>query len=206
MTYAIKKLYNKYFQKSKSFLLPILGIKKNVVYPPINSYLIWENVYILKDHRLILTYYVREDIKWNQYLLNILMSNTLFDEYVETEDANILAVTFDFESLKDDYDHVVEGRYSKLSKETKTKIRNFYGYNSPEWGYLESFLYPDKYIPTYSRLLDVDTVHIEHTGQLCDKPNIDKETLKLKPNEKHDDVNPLDVEQGKDYQANSDAN
>lgn len=204
MTKVIKKLYSKYFQKSRSFLLPILGIKKNTSYPSINSYLCWENVYSLTDYKLILTYYVQDDEKWDSYLLNILMNSQMFNEYHEIDDEH-LAVSFDMYGCKEDFEHVVFGRYSKLSKFTKGRIRDFYGYNSPEWAYIESFLYPEKYIPLYSRLLDVDPVHILHTGQLCDKPDIDQETLKLKPNVKHDDVNPLDVEQRKNIQVDPNA-
>lgn len=200
MTRVIKKLYSKYFQKSRAFLMPILGIKKNTPYPTINSYMCWENVYLLTDYKLVLTYYVSNDAKWDQYLLNTLMNNQMFDEYHEVND-EIIAVSFDLHSRKDDYEHVLFGRYSKLSKMTKTRIRDFYGYDSPEWAYLESFLYPDKYIGTYSKLLDVDPKHINHTGELCDKPDLEQETLKLKPHAKLNDVDKINMEQRQDLQA-----
>lgn len=200
MTRVIKKLYSKYFQKSKAFLLPILGIKKSTPYPAINSYMCWEEVYMLTDYKLVLTYYVRDDAKWDQYLLNILMNNQMFNEYHEI-DGEVIAVSFDLNSRKEDFEHVLFGRYSKLSKMTKARIRDFYGYDSPEWAYLESFLYPDKYIAMYSRLLNVDPQHIKHTGELCDKPDVDKETLKLKAYGKLDDVDKVNMEQRQDIQA-----
>jgi hypothetical protein len=85
MTKLIKKLYARYFQKSRSFLLPILGIKKDTAYPCINSYLCWTGIYSLSDYKLILTYDKADDDKWNKYLLNILMSNPMFDEYHEVD-------------------------------------------------------------------------------------------------------------------------
>ena len=56
MTREINKLYSSYFQKSRSFLLPVLDIKKDARYPSIQSYMKWDDVYELSDHNLILTY------------------------------------------------------------------------------------------------------------------------------------------------------
>lgn len=203
MSKLIKKLYSKYFQKSRSFLLPILGIKKNTTFPSINSYLCWEGMYVLTDYKLILTYYVDTDPKWNNYLLHILMNNPFFHEYHEI-DKEYVALSFDMQSFKDDFEHVLFGRYSKLSKLTKGKIREYYGYHTPEWAYVESFLFPDKYMQLYSELLDVHIQHIKHTGELCDKPDIDKETLKLKPNEKHHDADSHKLESEQNIQTDPD--
>ena len=104
-------------------------------------------------------------------------------------------------SVAEDYDHVVHGRYSKLSKLTKSKIRDFYGYGSPEWAYMEGFLFPEKHITTYSKILDVDEQHIRFTGELCDKPNLDKETLKTNLHGKINDVDKLNMEHRKDFQT-----
>ncbi len=197
MTRELKKLYSSYFQKSRSFLLPVLDIKKDARYPSIQSYMQWENVYELSDHNLILTYYERDDPQWDKYLLNTIMTNRMFNEYYQV-DEEILAVSFDLHSISDDFEYVLEGKYSKLTKSTKSKIRDFYGYSSPEWAYMESFLFPDKYIPTYSKILDVEEEHIRFTGELCDKPNLEKETLKLKPYAKINDVDQINMESRED--------
>jgi hypothetical protein len=157
----------------------------------------WEGVYKLTDHNLILTYYERDEPQWDKYLLNTIMANRMFNEYYRIDD-EILAVSFDLHSISEDFDHVIEGRYSKLSRVLKSKIREFYGYNSPEWAYMESFLFPDRYIPTYSKILDVEEEHIRFTGELCDPPNLDKETLKLKPYAKINDVDQINMESRED--------
>lgn len=204
MTKPLKKLYGKYFQKSKSFLYPVLGIRKDSAYPPIQSYLGWEGMFGLTDHKLILTYYLREGEKeWDIFLLNTLMKNKFFSEYHEG-DADVLAVSFDLSVISDDYQKVLFGQYSKLSKVVKGKIREFYGYNSPEWAYMESFLFPERYIPIYSKLLDVDESHIRHTGELCDKPNLESETLKLQLHGKINDGNPHQVESNENFQTDPD--
>ena len=204
MTQQLKKLYGKYFQKSKSFLYPVLGINKDTMYPPIQSYMAWEDKYSVTDHKLILSYHVRnQENSWNSYLLNTLMNNKFFHEYHEVSDQN-LAISFDLSLISEDYQKVLFGRYSKLSKMLKSKIREFYSYNSPEWAYMESFLYPAKYVPIYSRLLDVDEKHILHTGELCNKPNIDLETFKTKPHATNNDADQHQMEPIKNFQTDSD--
>ena len=203
MSYVVKQVYKRYFQKSKSFLLPVLGLKKDFKYSPIQSYMEWDGIYKSSDYNLILTYEKSNDPAWNKYLLNTIMANRMFNEYYEIDDETI-AVSFDLYSIAEDYQYVLEGKYSNLSKQTKSKIREYYGYNSPEWAYMESFLFPERYIPTYSKILDVDEEHIRFTGELCDLPNLNKETLKLKPYAKINDVDQINMESGEDLQIDSD--
>jgi hypothetical protein len=203
MSYVVKQVYKRYFQKSKSFLLPILGLKKDFKYAPIQSYMQWAGIYKLSDCNLILTYEKSDEPSWNKYLLNTIMANRMFNEYYDI-DAETIAVSFDLYSISEDYQYVIDGKYSKLSKQTKSKIREYYGYNSPEWAYMESFLFPERYIPTYSKILDVDEEHIRFTGELCDLPNLNKETLKLKPYAKINDVDQINMESGEDLQIDSD--
>ena len=62
---------------------------------------------------------------------------------------------------------------------------------------MESFLFPEKYIEIYSKILNVDEIHIRHTGELCDLPDFDKETLKIKTYAKLNDVDQINMESGK---------
>ena len=194
MTYVIRKIYDKYFQKSRSFLLPILGLKKNAKFAPLQCYLEWKDMYSVKDRKLILVYEKEDSVEWKNYIARTVMSNQMFDCYIETEVEDEVALVFDLHCIEQDYINVLQGRYSKLDKMSKKKIREYYGYNSPEYAYIESFLYPEKYYKTYSEILDVEEEHIRFTGQLCDLPNIDKETLKLKPYAKINDVDKINME------------
>lgn len=199
MTPKIKKPYNKYFQKSKSFLVPVIGIKRDTRHPFLQSYTAWKDVYNPYDQKLILTYHKKmDDESWDDYLLNQLMGSKMFNEYHEIDEYTI-AVSFDLHCLEHDYRCFMEGKYSMMSRILKQKVRDYYGPDSPEWVYMESFLFPSRYTKVYSILLDVDEEHIKFTGELCDKPNLELETLKLKPNAKINDVHPLIVEQGKDF-------
>jgi hypothetical protein len=194
----IKKLYNRYFQKSKTFLVPILGIKRDSKYPFLNSYVEWRGKYKIGDQKLILTFEKKyDDPQWDEYLLTKLMGSKMFNEYHELED-DLIAVSFDLHCIEHDYRCFINGTYSLMSRLMKQKIRDYYGVETPEWVYMETFLFPARFTKLYSTLLDVDEEHIKFTGELCDKPNLQLETLKLKENAKINDVHPLIVEQGKD--------
>jgi len=203
MTYKLKDVYSKYFQKSRSFLYPILGFKKVTLYLPQQIYLSWEGVFTIEDKMLILTYKKSNDLNWEKYLVETLMANQMFNDYHETEDPNIIAISFDLKVIAEDYDKVLQGKYSELSKLLKKKIRDFYAYNSPEWAYMESFLFPQDYYAMYSKLLNVEEEHILYTGQLCDLPDLEKETLKLKFYAKINDVDQINMESGEDLQIDS---
>lgn len=202
MTYVFKQLYNKYFQKSKSFLFPLLGLKKDSPFSPLQCYLEWEGMYKKEERKLIVTYKKTSSKAWDSWLVKIIMANQMFYDIHETEDPDVVVVVFDLNCYEHDYDNFLEGKYSELSKTHKKLIRDYFGYNSPEWAYMESFLFPEKYVGTYSELLAVDEIHIKFTGQLCDKPDLEKELLKLKPNAKLNDANQVFLESGKDLQTN----
>lgn len=198
MTLRLTKPYTRYFQKSRAFLVPILGLKKLAKYVFEQSYMMWEGMYTLDDKKLILVYNPTDDSGWDNYLLNTLMTNQMFNEYHEIS-KDMLAVSFDMSVIHADYQCVIDGRYSKLSKLAKVKIRDYYGYNTPEYAYMESFLFPSRYISIYSKLLDVPEEHIRFTGELCDKPDFTQETLNLKPtNGEINDADQFHMEQRQD--------
>ena len=159
----------------------------------------WDGMYTLNDRKLLLTYDKSEDLNWNEFLLNVLMTNQMFDQYHESGDTVVLS--FDMSCLDSDYQCVIDGRYSALSKIAKVKIRDYYGYNTPEYAYMESFIYPTRYVSIYSKLLDVPEEHIRFTGELCDKPDFNQERLNLKPT--HGEINDahhFHMEQGQNIQ------
>ena len=127
----------------------------------------------------------------------------MFDCYVETENEDEVALVFDYHCVEETYQSVIEGKYSNIDKLSKKKIREYYGYSSPEYAYIESFLYPDRYVKTYSEILDVEEEHIRFTGQLCDLPDLTLETLKLKPYAKLNDVDKINMESREDLQTDS---
>ena len=45
---------------------------------------------------------------------------------------------------------------------------------------MNSYLYPDKYFDDYAECLNVDIDILKVVGELCETPNIEKETLSVK--------------------------
>jgi hypothetical protein len=63
----------------------------------------------------------------------------------------------------------------------KQKILTFFDKYSGNYAYMHSYLIPEKYFNNYAELLDVEPEMLIQVGELCTKPDIDKETLILEP-------------------------
>ena len=73
--------------------------------------------------------------------------------------------------------YFLNGKYSKIDVNTKRKILDFFDKKSGNYAYVESYLFPEKHYETYARILGVDIAMLQSVGELCDKPNLDKEKL-----------------------------
>jgi len=92
-------------------------------------------------------------------------------------DSNTAVYIFDFSDIKDDWNLFVNGKYSQMSDNIKRKILNFFEKNSGNYTYVKGFLYPETHFKDYARILNVDVELLESVGELCDKPDLDKEML-----------------------------
>lgn len=173
----IDSLYTKYFQKSRSFLYPALGIKRSAHHTPSGTYISLDGVVGPEDMKLIVTF--REDTSegFKAFEQQMLLSNPLFSSILHVQDYNVYL--FDYESYKNDWFNFILGKYSKLSNPLKKAIRLYYGENSSEFKYIESYLHPDKYFEVYAKLLNIEPGVLKQVGELCDPCDIEKETLKI---------------------------
>jgi hypothetical protein len=174
----IKSLYRDYFQKSRIFLYPGLDIKRGTSTTPIETYSIWQYKYSLEDKKLICLYHLRNDKEFRTFEQNKLFGNKMFYDFKQTEDGRGIYI-FDFSKQGEDWKNFQEGKYSMISQEQKRKIKNYYGTNSPNYAYIESFLHPEKYFRLYSDMLGVREKVLKEVGELCEKPDFDKETLEI---------------------------
>jgi hypothetical protein len=173
----IDSLYTKYFQKSRSFLFPALGIKRTSNYIPSGTYLSIEGVISPEDIKLVCSFPDDKSDGFKAYEQHMLISHPLFLEVIPIQGYKLYI--FDFQVYKEDWSNFILGKYSKLSNTLKRSIKNYYGDRSSEYKYIESFLYPEKYFIVYSRLLDIDVRILESIGELCDACDMDKENLKI---------------------------
>jgi len=172
----IEKLYKKYFQKSKSFLYPSLGIKKGN-FTPINTYLSIEGLMNVEDVRLICCFKKLESVSFKKFEDTMLLGNPLFLSKINYEDFNIYVFTL--EIYESDFFNVILGKYSSLSQMLKKAIKEYFGEKSLEYSYIETYLYPEKFYDKYSELLDVKVSTLKKIGELCDPADLEKETLKI---------------------------
>jgi hypothetical protein len=172
---ALNSVYKKYFQKSKVFLYPILGIKRGVSVVPIETYISWNGYYNSEDMKLICVYDVRLDDEYKNFEKNVLLNHNRLSDYVKVD--NQLVLTFDLSDLSDDWFNFLNGKYSKIDIKTKSKILNFFDKKSGNYAYVESYLFPEKHFQTYAKILGVDIEMLKSVGELCDKPDLEKEKL-----------------------------
>ncbi len=177
----IKSLYKDYFQKSKVFLYPALGIKKAVSVTPIKTYVSWESKYAPGDMRLICLYHLRNDLDYKVFEKNKLFGNPLFENFWEIEAETPQAVyVFNFEQYKADWQFFLKGKYSQFSPELKKKISEYCDKATANYTYVESYLYPERFYEIYSQMLLVSIESLKIAGELCDKPDLPKEILTAK--------------------------
>lgn len=173
----IKRTYGKYFQKSKSFLYPALGIKKNDKFSPTGTYLSIKGLISSEDVKFICTFDKDESEAFKYFENAMLLENPLFSEKIIMDSYNIYV--FDYEIYLNDWFNFMLGKYSKLSPVLKRAIKSYYGERSSEYDYIETFLYPEEYYGTYSKLLDVEVETLKEIGELCDPYDPEKETLEI---------------------------
>jgi len=174
---ALNSVYTKYFQKSKVFLYPLLGIKRGVSVVPVETYICWEGYYTSEDMKLICVYDIRKDDEYKFFEKNTLLLHNRLHDYVKIGSQAVL--TFDFSDLSDDWSHFINGKYSKMNIKLKQKILDFFDKYSGNYTYMHSYLIPEKYFSNYSELLGVDIEMLIQVGELCSKPDFEKETLVL---------------------------
>jgi hypothetical protein len=173
---VIDALYRKYFQKSKIFLYPLLCIKRGTSVVPKETYVCWNNTVHSEDMKLVCVYHSRTDQEYLQFEKNVILKHNRLIDLVKVDD-NTLVVIFNFSDLSSDWMYFLNGKYSKIDVNTKRKILDFFDKKSGNYAYVESYLFPEKHYETYARILGVDIAMLQSVGELCDKPNLDKEKL-----------------------------
>lgn len=175
---VINTLYVKYFQKSKIFLYPLLGIKRGSSVVPTETYISWADKYSPEDAKLICVYDIREDSEYKNFEVNILLKHNRLHDYMVYEEQSVFV--FDFQDMKVNWNNFINGKYSKMDKDTKSKILDFFERYSGNYIYISSYLHPEKWFERYAELLGVEPSLLEEVGELCNLPDLDKECLKIK--------------------------
>ena len=176
-------MYKAYFQKSKVFLYPLLNIKKGVDFVPIETFLCWADNFTVKDKKFICLYEQKKSEEWSRFENDYLFSNILFFDYVSL-DKDVHLYVFDMSDFASDYRNIIKGKYSHLTDSTKDTIMNFFGEKGAIAKYVEEYLYPEYYMDQYAEELNVSVSQLQEVGELCSKPDMNKENLIYKKPDK----------------------
>lgn len=172
----MSEIYRKYFQKSFTFLYPLLGFKKTKHPRPVQTYLSWQGTLLsVHDRKLICVYERLDTEEWKQFERDYLITHKMLELCVPVDDKTVVYI-FDFNSLASDYDLFLKGSYSQFSSQAKKSLTDYYGTHTPEWVYIESYLFPGKYFKLYANILNVDEAFLKQVGELCDRFDKEKET------------------------------
>jgi hypothetical protein len=172
----IAQLYSKYFQKSQTFLYPLLELKNDREMRPLSTYVAWKDMFTPKDRKLICLYRKTNTEAWKNFEKTRLLNHKLLD-FCQELDGNKIAYVFDMNCMARDYDSFLDAKYSRFSDDTKKRLTAFYGITTPEWVHIESFIFPEKYHEIYASLLGVDVKLIKENNELCSPYDLVKETL-----------------------------
>jgi hypothetical protein len=172
---AITEIYSKPFRKGPLFLYPLLGINNNAAIKPESG---WSSMdgFIAKEDKKFICVYDTSVIGFENFAAKEITSRVNFLERIELDDV-LAAFVFDFSIYGNSWDAYLNGKYSKFEDVSKKIILKYHSKNSGNMEYLSSFLYPEKYFDLYAQLLDVDIDLLINVGELCDKPDFEKEKL-----------------------------
>lgn len=168
--------YTQYFQKSKVFLYPLLGIKKGENFVPAETYICWDKLYDVNDYKFIIIYESERNERYKLFEDRILKKHAHLELSIDLSNNKQLCV-FDYSKYKHDYEMFVLGKYSKFSINTKNKILKYFGKVGKISDYIKSFLNPEEYHEIYAETLMVSLDEIKLVHEVCSIPNIKKETL-----------------------------
>ena len=103
----------------------------------------------------------------------------VIDDYQKL-DENMHLYIFDYSKYPNDWKALIKGKYSKFTNTFKKIITEFFDSSGNASNYIESYIYPSYYHDDIAEDLNVNIELLKTVWELCDKPNLEKETLKLK--------------------------
>jgi len=170
-------IYTDYFQKSKVFLYPLLGIGRKATYVPKQTYICWDNVYSTEDCKLILEYKTKPTVAFKKFASRYLDKHVMYEDYLELSDNKVIYIFNLFKNYKSDYDRFIKGNYSQLSLGAKVLILDFFGEADKAGEYIHTFLSPEESFKAYADYFDIEEEVLFKIGELCSIPDMVKETL-----------------------------
>lgn len=167
------------FQKSYSFLWPLLGFKKLEKFQPENTYLYWtEADYSIDDYNLLTFFKTDFSPEFLEFEEKEIISKDNLVACFKVE-GGVLYV-WDLISHSNTVAEFVGGRYSKFSEADKKIILGFFGDTNNTLVIpgrpIYMGLYPDKFYKVVAEELNVDESYLK---ELIDKYDLEEEICRL---------------------------
>ena len=169
-------LISHYLQKSHLLLYPLLGMAmRDTKFKPTNTNLEYGG----EDNSCkLICLYEPELLDEDYYTFRnkVLLNNPYFCELKILIGRNI--VKFDLKKdFEKDYNHFINGKYSKFSETTKQIIGNYYSGNEISKVMIDSHLNPEEYHQAYADFLATSVELIKHNFETLTPPDLEKEVL-----------------------------
>lgn len=156
-----------YVQKSKLFAFPLMGIPKQP--KVIETYFGITGLKLCEGYALVLLYH-NEDPTYPAHRVQ-LEKNKFFDFIIKDEEFDI--VVFDLSTIKSDYNRIINGQYSKVSKTAKVLIKFNNTDEKASMG-----INPEYYYKDLAELLQYPEACFENT-EIISSPDMDNEMLNV---------------------------
>jgi len=161
------EILKEYVQKSKLFAFPLMNVPKQP--KVIETYFGINGLKLCNGYALVLLYH-NEDPDYPAHRIE-LEKNKFFDFIVKDHEFDI--VIFDLSSIKSDYDRIMKGQYSRLSKTAKILIKFNNTDEKASMG-----INPEYYYKELAELLAYPEEHFENT-EIISSPDMSNEMLNV---------------------------
>ena len=175
----ISHIPKSYFQKSKVFLYPLLGIPKGVEFIPVNTYVAWNDKIEFNEYKFLCVYDISKLSSFRDFEVRYLTGNKRFSNFhfLESSKGYKGLYVFDYSDFFEDYLFFLSSNYSMLSDSSKNIILKFFKNDSSGHEIVDSYLNPGNYYNQYAKILNVDIDLLREVRELCPLLNLEQETL-----------------------------
>lgn len=168
MNEQLLKQMGVYVQKSRTFLWPLLNLNVK----PVETYLQFGNVNHNDETRILIVLFYNGAEDYKKYKSEI-ENHKCYDFTFEDEDFDL--VTFNFYSMKDDYDKIVNGEYSKISNDYRLYMSAI---ETNE--IILKCLDPESNYKEFAEILNIHEHELEGK-ELLSPPSYEEETIFIRP-------------------------
>lgn len=183
---------DRYAQKSRLFLLPLLQIKRDVYIKPIETYIIDPKIGVtVEDKKLIIPFEKDNSSEFDAYESSNLLNSKYLDNLSYYETDRLRVYVFTLSEFSNDFDLIIKGKYTEISRTAKSLINIYWGKIKGKTFLphprIQAYLNPTR--ETYERVAEELGLPVEMIlgTELINPPDLEKETLcidtvKLKKN------------------------